>query len=69
MKKMGLIAATTAAMTISFSGAAMSADTLSAVKERGFVQCGVTTGVPGYSNPDNKGKWKGMDVDVCRQFF
>ncbi|WP_028305208.1 amino acid ABC transporter substrate-binding protein [Oceanospirillum maris] len=66
MKKMGLVAATTAAMTISFSGAAMSADTLGAVKERGFVQCGVTTGVPGYSNPDNKGKWKGMDVDVCR---
>ncbi|WP_086481646.1 amino acid ABC transporter substrate-binding protein [Oceanospirillum sanctuarii] len=65
MKKMGLIAAT-AAMTVGLSVNASAADTLAAVKERGFVQCGVTTGVPGYSNPDDKGNWKGMDVDVCR---
>ncbi len=65
MKKMGLIAAT-AAMTVGFSVNASAADTLASVKERGFVQCGVTTGVPGYSNPDDKGNWKGMDVDVCR---
>lgn len=66
MKKMGLIAATTAAMAVGLSSAAMAADTLNSVKERGYVQCGVTTGVPGYSNPDDKGNWKGMDVDVCR---
>ncbi|MDX1319126.1 MAG: amino acid ABC transporter substrate-binding protein [Oceanospirillum sp.] len=65
MKKMGLIAAT-AAMTVGLSVNASAADTLASVKERGFVQCGVTTGVPGYSNPDDKGNWKGMDVDVCR---
>lgn len=65
MKKLGLIAAT-AVMSVSVTGTAMASATLDAVKERGYVQCGVTTGVPGYSNPDDKGNWKGMDVDVCR---
>lgn len=40
--------------------------TLGAVKERGYVQCGVTAGVPGFSVPDEKGNWKGLDVDLCR---
>jgi len=40
--------------------------TLDAVKERGFVQCGVNTGLPGFSNADEKGNWTGLDVDVCR---
>lgn len=37
-----------------------------AVKSKGFVQCGVNTGLPGFSSPDEKGTWKGLDVDVCR---
>ncbi|SIQ82566.1 amino acid ABC transporter substrate-binding protein, PAAT family [Aeromonas sp. RU39B] len=46
---------------------AMAADsTLDAVKKKGFVQCGVSDGLPGFSNPDAKGVWQGMDVDVCR---
>lgn len=40
--------------------------TLDAVKKKGFVQCGVSDGLPGFSNPDAKGVWQGMDVDVCR---
>ncbi|MFC4297575.1 amino acid ABC transporter substrate-binding protein [Castellaniella hirudinis] len=42
------------------------ADTLSVVKERGTVQCGVTTGFAGFSAPDTQGEWKGLDVDMCR---
>ncbi|MHA3903773.1 amino acid ABC transporter substrate-binding protein [Castellaniella sp. WN] len=42
------------------------ADTLSVVKERGAVQCGVTTGFAGFSAPDTQGEWKGLDVDMCR---
>ncbi|MCL6268508.1 amino acid ABC transporter substrate-binding protein [Sansalvadorimonas sp. 2012CJ34-2] len=42
------------------------AATLDTVKERGYLQCGVSTGVPGFSNPDDKGNWTGIDVDVCR---
>jgi general L-amino acid transport system substrate-binding protein len=40
--------------------------TLDAVKSKGFVQCGVNTGIAGFSQPDSKGVWKGIDVDVCR---
>jgi general L-amino acid transport system substrate-binding protein len=42
------------------------AGTLDTVKERGHVQCGVNTGLPGFSFPDDKGRWSGLDVDVCR---
>src|SRR3546814_11609619 len=42
------------------------ADTLATVKERGVVHCGVTTGFAGFSAPDAKGVWQGLDVDLCR---
>ncbi|MGJ4888874.1 amino acid ABC transporter substrate-binding protein [Bradyrhizobium sp. HKCCYLR20261] len=42
------------------------ADTLKTVKDRGMVACGVSQGLPGFSNPDDKGNWTGLDVDVCR---
>ncbi|MCL6415246.1 amino acid ABC transporter substrate-binding protein [Aestuariirhabdus sp. Z084] len=65
MKKLGIIAA--AAMSISVAQSASAEDvTLKGVQDRGFVQCGVSTGLPGFSNPDEKGNWTGMDVDVCR---
>ena len=40
--------------------------TLDAVRSKGFVQCGVNTGLAGFSQPDSKGVWKGIDVDICR---
>ena len=40
--------------------------TLEAVRSRGFVQCGVNTGLAGFSQADSKGVWRGIDVDVCR---
>lgn len=43
-----------------------SADTLSSVKSKGYVQCGASTGLPGFSNADASGNWKGLDVDICR---
>ena len=43
-----------------------SAATLDDVKAKGFVQCGVSQGLPGFSNPDSAGNWTGIDVDVCR---
>ncbi|MDG9670766.1 amino acid ABC transporter substrate-binding protein [Hahella sp. CR1] len=48
------------------TSAAMADGTLDAVKKKGFVQCGVSTGLPGFSNPDDKGNWMGLDVDLCR---
>lgn len=42
------------------------ADTLQVVRDRGELHCGVTTGFAGFSAPDSKGEWRGLDVDVCR---
>lgn len=40
--------------------------TLKRVERRGELLCGVNTGLPGFSNPDDKGNWSGFDVDFCR---
>lgn len=40
--------------------------TLEDVKSRGILNCGVSEGVPGFSNPDSSGNWAGLDSDVCR---
>jgi general L-amino acid transport system substrate-binding protein len=40
--------------------------TLDNVRAKGFVQCGVNTGLAGFSQPDSQGVWKGLDVDMCR---
>ena len=40
--------------------------TAQAVAKKGFLQCGVSTGLAGFSQPDNKGEWRGIDVDLCR---
>jgi general L-amino acid transport system substrate-binding protein len=46
--------------------AKMGGQTIANVKKKGFVQCGVSQGVPGFSNPDASDNWTGIDVDVCR---
>ena len=38
--------------------------TRNAVKAKGFVQCGVSQGLPGFSNADDAGNWTGIDVDL-----
>jgi general L-amino acid transport system substrate-binding protein len=42
------------------------AATLDDIKAKGFVQCGVTGGVPGFSAPDASNNWSGLEVDYCR---
>jgi len=51
-----------------FAGFALpaSAGTLDQVKAKGFIQCGVSQGIIGYSSPNDKGEWTGFDVDYCR---
>ena len=49
-----------------FVSSTVTAGTLDDVKKKGFVQCGVSQGLPGFSNPDSSGNWTGIDVDVCR---
>ena len=45
---------------------ATAATTLESVEDQGHLQCGVSTGLPGFSQPDQDGKWTGIDVDTCR---
>jgi general L-amino acid transport system substrate-binding protein len=40
--------------------------TLDAVLQRGQLACGVSTGLAGFSAPDDKGTWTGIDADFCR---
>ena len=49
-----------------FASAASAQSMLDSVRNKGFVQCGVNTGLAGFSQPDSKGVWRGIDVDVCR---
>ena len=43
-----------------------SADTLADVKAKGYIQCGVTSGVAGFSAPAANNNWSGLEVDFCR---
>ena len=65
MKKT-IITATLGVAALGFAMTGASAATLDDVKAKDFIQCGVSQGLPGFSNPDDKGNWSGLDVDVCR---
>ncbi|SME97278.1 amino acid ABC transporter substrate-binding protein [Pseudobacteriovorax antillogorgiicola] len=41
------------------------AGTLEQVRKRGQLHCGVSQGLPGFSSPDAKGQWRGIDVEFC----
>jgi general L-amino acid transport system substrate-binding protein len=64
MKRVSLVI--TLAFAAGLSAEAASAQTLKTVQDRGMVSCGVSQGLPGFSSPDDKGNWTGLDVDVCR---
>jgi len=53
--------------TVFPSGHALAGKDLDAVKARGVLICGVAAGgLAGFMLADSQGKWKGLDVDVCR---
>lgn len=55
-----------AALAATISIPAHAGKTLDAIKTRGQIICGVSTGVYGFSAADSTGKWSGLDVDVCK---
>jgi general L-amino acid transport system substrate-binding protein len=63
---MKILSAIAAGAALTLAGFAANAGTLEDVTAKGHVQCGVSQGVPGFSNPDQAGNWTGIDVDVCR---
>lgn len=63
MKKLSFIMV---AVFLMISASLAAASTLEEVQKRGVLQCGVSTGLPGFSATDEKGNWKGLDVDGCK---
>ena len=57
------VAASTALMS---TGVSAADSTLAKVTKQGFLTCGVSTGLPGFSNPNSKGEWEGIDVEYCQ---
>jgi general L-amino acid transport system substrate-binding protein len=58
------IAVAVAALAITYER--YDTQTLKRTVRRGELLCGVSTGIPGFSIADDKGRWAGFDVDVCR---
>jgi general L-amino acid transport system substrate-binding protein len=65
--KLTLLASVVAASTAMMASSAFAAEsTLDKVLSQGFITCGVSTGLPGFSNPNAKGQWEGIDVEYCQ---
>jgi general L-amino acid transport system substrate-binding protein len=66
-KKLTIIASVIAASTAFMTTSVNAADsTLDKVMASGSLTCGVSTGLPGFSNPNSSGDWEGLDVEYCQ---
>jgi len=54
------------AVAVSCAAGSAFAGTLDDVKKKGYLDCGINTGLIGFAAPDDKGEWAGFDVDLCR---
>lgn len=64
--KLVKLVALTLSLTLMMVGFAYAGKDLDAVKKKGFLQAGVNGGVFGFGMPDEKGVWRGLDVDTAR---
>ena len=51
---------------ITHAGNHVASPTLAAIKQRGYLNCGVHQGLVGFAFTDNRGEWRGFDADFCR---
>jgi len=65
MKKTMISMGLAATGLLAFAGTTQAA-TLQDVQDAGELRCGVSNGLPGFSQPDSDGNWAGLDVDTCR---
>ena len=66
IKHASLLAVTLAGGVMAAATVANAGSVFEGVKDKGFVKCGVSTGLAGFSTPDENGNWAVLDVDVCR---
>ena len=55
----------TALAAVMFLGSVAQAQTMDVVRNRGELICGVDGGLGGFSAPDDSGKMRGIDADIC----
>jgi len=55
-----------AGAVLAIAAASVSAKTLDDVKKKGYLDCGISTGLAGFAFTDNQGKWQGFDPAVCK---
>ena len=65
MKSIKYLSLVLAVLGLSFTGIS-SAGTLDDVKAKGFVGCGINTGLTGFAFTDDQGNWQGFDVALCQ---
>jgi general L-amino acid transport system substrate-binding protein len=56
----------TGALVLLCTASAQAGATADAAVKKGFLRCGVNTGIAGFAQPDSKGEWRGIDIDFCR---
>jgi general L-amino acid transport system substrate-binding protein len=61
-----LVALAIVASLLHSAANAQTQSTLEKTRQRGYLSCGTSEGVPGFSLPDDKGNWTGFDIDWCR---
>lgn len=47
-------------------GGVQAGEVVDRVKARDELRCGVSEGIPGFSEQDATGRWRGLDADFCR---
>ena len=55
-----------AGAALALSAATAQAGTLDDVRSKGYLDCGISTGVAGFAFTDDKGNWQGFDPAVCK---
>src|SRR5258705_9385301 len=63
-KSAALVALASACLAAAFEATAQGG--VPRIRQRGALVCGVATGVAGFAQVDEKGRYKGFDVDICR---
>jgi general L-amino acid transport system substrate-binding protein len=56
----------TLALWIVFTSPLVAQSRLDLIRKRGTLVCGVTPGVHGFAAVDERGRYSGLDVDICR---
>lgn len=54
------------AVLVGAQSSAQAQSVVAAIKQRGMLNCGTDTGIPGFAYQDKAGKWIGFDIDYCR---